>query len=814
MRDEPIAEILVLCYARSARYRNLALFFPFNPSSTFSDFQFPTMIRRFSIIGFAVLALLDGALSQIVTLTGTVRDAATNSPLPSANVRIEGTSKGTVANAMGVYILSLEKDRYTVIYSFIGYRSDTLRVTLDRSMEYSPSLQPTAIQMAEVVVTSEDPAMAIMRKVIEYKKQWMQTLRSYEFEAFTRMVMRRDTAIAMITESYTTGYWQKGDTIREVVRQKRHTENIPGIGNIGVGGSVINFYEDDVPFVGYRFVGPTSPAAFDYYDFKLERTRVRDDKPVYTIRVTPKSRIVPLFTGKIDVVGDIYALIGVDIAPNEAFSIPFVSGLDIHYTQQFALYEGRYWMPMDVRLRGGLEISLAGFSFPRIAVEQSSVLYDYLINRQLPDSIFKKRRVTELPAAQKFDSLFWAQHDVLPLTHEEQHAYKTLDSTQTLDKQFKPSGPLTALSSPVFDFLNYIDLRFDRVEGPFFGLTYSRDSVISNRLEFSGAVGFGFSDRKSKFRLGSSVFLDSSHAVKIGAEGYRGFDNIPDEGYFPAAAITMAALLNKQDYRDYYYATGWRGFLEAKPTRRLSMRLEYRNEDQFDALKQTDFSIFERSKPFRPNPPIREGTMRSLGFDARYGDESVPFGLVAQNFVELELEHSNPGVLSSAFDFTRMTIHGEAKITTYSGRLLFPPALNVKVSAGISGGNLPTQRVFTLESRYDGVGPFGVLRGGNLREFSGDRFVTLSVEHNFRSTPFLILNIPFLYKNSIELITYGTVAQTWTRAPLPFGTTTNGWYSEAGIGISRILSFFRLDFTYRFTQPRGLFVSLGVAQII
>jgi hypothetical protein len=124
------------------------------------------------------------------------------------------------------------------------------------------------------------------------------------------------------------------------------------------------------------------------------------------------------------------------------------------------------------------------------------------------------------------------------------------------------------------------------------------------------------------------------------------------------------------------------------------------------------------------------------------------------------------------------------------------------------------QRIFSLESRYDGVAPLGVLRAGGLKEFTGQRFVELTVEHNFRSTPFLILNIPYLYKNSIELITYGTVAQTWSASPVPFGSTTNGWYSEAGIGISRILTFFRFDFTYRIAQPRGFFVSLGVAQLI
>ena len=772
------------------------------------------MTKRLLLSAFLIPLIAEISASQVVTISGIVRDAVTRTPLPSANVRVLGTSKGTVANAVGVYKLSLDQGDYTVVYSFIGYYSDTLRRSLTRSIEYSPALQPTAIQMAEVVITSEDPAMAIMRKVIEYKKQWSQTLKSYEFEAFTRMVLRRDTAIAMIAESYTTGYWQKGDTLREIVKQKRRTENLPGTGNIAVGGTVVNFYDDDVRFVGYQFVGPTSPDAFDYYDFKLEKTRVRDDKPVYTITVIPKSRILPLFKGKIDVVGDIYALVGVDIEPNEAFTMPLVSELELHYTQQFGLYENKYWMPMDVRLSGSFEIGVPGFNFPRFIAEQASVLYDYRINRQLPDSIFSKPRITELQGAQKFDSLFWAHHDVLPLTNEEQHAYKTLDSTQSLDIQFRPTGAaMTFSAGGSLGFLSYLNIRYNRVEGPFLGLNYSRDSVIS-RLSLNGAAGYGFIDKKPKFTFGGSLFLDAGRRYKMGVEGYREFENIPDERYYPSLVIALGALFTKNDYRDYYYADGWRTFIEAKPLRRLSIRLLYKNEDQSIAVKLTDFSIFDKSKPFRSNPRIVEGTMRSLTIKARYGDEPVPFGLTTQNSAEVEIEHSNPELLASAFDFTRLIFRGEIRINTYSDRLLFPPALNLKLTAGISSGTLPPQRIFALESRYDGVGPMGVLRGGEVKEFTGHRFVALTAEHNFRSTPFLILNIPYLYKNSIELILHGTVAQTWSSSPLPFGATTNGWYSEAGVGISRILSFLRFDFTYRFAQPRGLFVTLGVAQII
>jgi hypothetical protein len=771
------------------------------------------MIPRVATINLLFLIPAIPAFSQVLTLSGTVRDAVTNSPLPAANIRVLETTRGTVANAMGVYRLGLEKDHFTVVYSFIGYRSDTLHISLEQSIEYNPRLQPSAIQMAEVIVTNEDPAIGIMREVIRRKKEWGASLQSYEFDAFTRLVMRFDTAISAITESYTTGYWRQGDTLREVIKQKRKTENLKGGVRVSVGGFIVNFYEDDINFAGFRFVGPTSPEAFDYYDFKLEKTRQRDETPVYTIRITPKSRITPLFKGKLDVIGDTYSLIAVDVSPNEAYTIPFVSRFDLRYTQQFGYYENRYWMPMDIGLSGVVEIGFAGLSLPRIAVEQASVIYDFKINRQLQDSLFKRAHRIELASALKFDSLFWAQHDVLPLTQEEQKAYAVLDSTQTLDKQFKPSGPLAGLGSPIFNYLSYGRIRYNRAEGLYLGLKGSRDSVIAGFSLF-GSAGYGFSDKRGKYSLGLGRYFDSRRRYGLELEGFRGFSNIPDEEYYSPLVIAFAAVGNKSDYRDYYYANGWRGTFQAQPLGQLSLQFEYRSEDERSATITADFSLFDRRKPFRQNPPIVEGMMREARALVHYGDDPVPFGLVTRNFVELELEHSDPGFLASSFDFTRVLFRGEARITTFASRILIPPSLNIELTAGTSSGTLPPQRMFSLESRYDALGPFGVLRAGDVKEFAGDRFLSLSVEHNFRSTPFLFLDIPYLYRNSIELILHGSVAQTWSSSALPFGKTTHGWYSEAGLGISRIMTLFRLDVSYRFMQPRGFFLTIGVAQLL
>ena len=101
-----------------------------------------------------------------------------------------------------------------------------------------------------------------------------------------------------------------------------------------------------------------------------------------------------------------------------------------------------------------------------------------------------------------------------------------------------------------------------------------------------------------------------------------------------------------------------------------------------------------------------------------------------------------------------------------------------------------------------------------MKEFSGHRFNLLSVEHNFRNTPVLMTGIPFLYKSGIELMAQGTFARSWSSSPLPFGRTTNGWYSEAGLGLSRFFGLFRLDYTYRFSDPLNSFVSPGVAQLL
>jgi hypothetical protein len=767
------------------------------------------------ILTVLLVSILPSCFSQTWTIFGNVKDSTTGEALSATSIRVVGTPRGTIANVNGEYRLSLAQGDYALAFIFIGYHTDTIRVSVTRNLEIDMRLTPSPVQLAEVEIVGEDPAVAIMRKVIANKQKWMDTLHTYQFEAFTRETIRKDTAIASIMESYTTGYWQKGDTLREIVKQKRQTQNIPGTENFAAVGGIENFYDDDVQFGAYAFVGPTSHEAFEYYNFTLEKTRHQQGTDIFVIKITPKTRTTPLFRGSICVSDESFALVGVEVSPNEAYSIPFVNNIQLTYSQQFALMENRYWMPVDIRIKGTLEIGVMGLDFPKIGIEASSSIFEYRINEPLPDTIFQKPLLITAKEAERLDSTFWIQHEVLPLTSEEDSAYHKLDSTQTLEKQFKPTGVLATLGDLTNSFLRYIDLRFNRVEGLFVGGTIDQDSSF-HRVKFSASLGYGISDKKPKGHFSAEYFMNENQTTSLTVRLMRSISQMPDKETYAEFALGPSALLYKDDYLDYFYSSGWEVMIRTKPMSQVLTEIGVRSVSERNAFQNSDFSLSNRDRHYRPNPSIKEGMLRSLTTKVRYGNDPVPMNIIATNYAEIEVECSDKSLLPSHSSFVRAGFKTEYHFKTFLRRNMFAPTLTFKIVAGTLNGDLPPQRIFALESPQSGLAGLGSLRGITINEFAGDQHVTFSLEHNIRSIPFLLLNIPFLYKNNIEIITFANCARAWASSSVPiiYNHPTTGWYSEAGIGISRVLGLLRLDITRRFTPPSGWAWTLGIATIL
>ncbi len=747
-------------------------------------------------------------------LTGTVTDSASGDPLPAAHVLIAATTHGTITGSAGQFALRVVEGTHVVVFSMIGYRPDTSIVSVTANTVHNTRLQSAEIVLPEMVVTSEDPAVEILRRAIANKRRWISRLVSYQMEAFTRQVIHRDTSIASVTESYTRGYWQQGDTLREEVLQRRQTANIPQSFNFASVGRLINFNDDEIRFFGYTFVGPTSPDALDYYRVHLLRTRRDRGRDIYEIQLIPRSRTIPLFRGTVHIADESYALMGVDVEPNEAFLIPMVKEKQLRYRQQFALFADDIWLPVDIRINARASIGIIGLTIPPFGFEQTSVITDYIINPQLPDSLFRRPRLVVDSSATHTDSSFWASHQVLPLSSEEQLAYRSIDSTQSLEVQFKPGGMTMSIGGEAGiagSILEFADVAFNRVEGLHLGAQFSRS--LFPVLQARAGIAYGFSDKSGTYAIGGTAFTSPEHTLGLSVDGYHRAETYPDAGAYGALVNSLTSLLYKNDYPDYYRVEGWRASLSASPSRLVSTGITFIDELHSSLPVATDFSLFSRSRAYRPNQPIAEGKMRSLVLSFRYGEAPVPLNLIRHDGMEFAIEYSAPGIAGSSFDFTRYEGATTLSFPTFGRSALFPPTFTFHIAAGTSRGTLPLQRAFSPETASSGLAPFDVLKGMDVKEFGGTAYVALNVEHNFRSLPFLALGIPFLYEKSIELITYGGFAKTWNRSMLPLHQT-GGWYSEAGIGFNRILDLLRVDLTWRFSDPAGFRFTLGVAQIL
>jgi len=261
--------------------------------------------------------------AQLFLVRGKILDKSSNTPLSYANIRIAGTTLGTSSNLSGEFELKLESGKYEIIASYIGYISDTISLELNKDVyDLKFSLKPTEINLPEVVVRpGENPAIEIIRKAIEKRKEREKKINNYEFESFAKGVIRTtdfitsttssigiglgtsDTSQLKITgilESHSKGFFAKPNYYKEIILARKQSSNFPPSVNILTGGRLVqNFYNDDINFFGRKLPGILSDKALDYYYFYIEKFQAINDQKVYQIHIEPNDTLNPGFIGKI-----------------------------------------------------------------------------------------------------------------------------------------------------------------------------------------------------------------------------------------------------------------------------------------------------------------------------------------------------------------------------------------------------------------------------------------------------------------------------------------------------------------------------------
>ncbi len=766
---------------------------------------------------------------------GTVVDARTGEALAAANIRVLDSGRGTIANVEGGWLLRLPAGETTLVFSHIGFLSDTLRVDLQADLTYHARLEPTLIEMPVMWVSAGDIARGVVRRAIEAKETIYEGLESYRFEAFTRRTIMREDSIAGLTEGYNYGYWRTGEPLREELRQYRATENLPDeLSEIQGVLAIVDFSRDDLELAGSRYVGPLHPHAFRYYDYELESIVRQDGIDIYRIALLPRTNLVPLLAGTISIADSTWALVGVEVESAEPIVFPFIDEFVIRWQQNFSRWEQGYWLPADIRLQAGLLVKLGPIRIPRIGLDQTSVIYAYDLNVPIPDSIFAREEpVTELPGSARVDSLFWQRNEVLPLTAREEHAYTRLDSTQTLDRQFSPRGfhletgdQEATLRGEVggavagYLFRN-LDARYTRVEGTFLGLQVDVDSLLTPGLEAGGRGGYALSAGRWWWEgsltgkwggRSPGPNQSGSPPVTVTVDVYDRLARSPEAGFYPGLLNTVTTMLFKDDYFDYHAArgVGLRGevTLAGGYSRPFRLAWQAARERHTSLAVVTNWSVAYPDKASRDNPAVavEDARWTRLGAALTLGQPESPAGVNTARGIRLSGERgSTPD--GGGRSYTSLEGAASYAVPTFTSRFLFSPQLILRAAGGWSRGDRPRELWFGPVNALGFYGPFGSLRGAGHREFAGDRYAVLCAEHNFRNLPLLALGLRCLARTGLEIIAHGAVARSWRGG---IALPANGPYAEAGFGLGRVWDLFRLDLTRRFTAPAGWYLTLAL----
>ena len=242
-------------------------------------------------------------------------------PLAYASVYVKGKETGTFTNPGGRYTLSLPPGNHLLVCRYVGFAGEERPVTIgEKDVTVDFVLKPLEVTLGEVVVKSgEDPAYAIIRNAIRKRTDYRKQPAAFECKVYAKgQLSLRDYPRKFMGQKvdFEDGDTSKrkmiylSETISRYKVQRPNREKVDVISSRVSGQSdgyglsaprFFSFYEDNV-VIGERlnprgFISPIAGNALNYYRYKLEGVYFEDGKMISRIRVTPKRKYEPLFSG-------------------------------------------------------------------------------------------------------------------------------------------------------------------------------------------------------------------------------------------------------------------------------------------------------------------------------------------------------------------------------------------------------------------------------------------------------------------------------------------------------------------------------------
>jgi hypothetical protein len=228
------------------------------------------------------------------------------------------------------------------------------------------------------------------------------------------------------------------------------------------------------------------------------------------------------------------------------------------------------------------------------------------------------------------------------------------------------------------------------------------------------AHNFSLSAGEIGYRVRGELQL-GSRATNIGV-GARSYDVVSSVEPWPLKDFEAgwAAVLLREDYRDWYRRRGWAGYVALRPSRQTTLTLEGRDERHLSKQNEDPFSLFNADTDWRTNPGISDGRYRTVAAELRFDTRNSRSSPTSGVFVTTQIEATRgteitgtvdpnlvcvtapclpPSAADGNLDYTRLF----ADARTYL-RLSRVGRLNLRLAGGgkLGGDDLPLQQRLSL----------------------------------------------------------------------------------------------------------------------
>jgi hypothetical protein len=783
------------------------------------------------------------------SVSGWVKDKLGNA-IPFASVLIKGTTKGTTANAKGFYTLEMESGSYVLVAQHMGHKSLEKHIKVSNtSLEFNFELEEQQYNLKEVVVTSggEDPAYAIIRKAIAMREEHLKEIKKFQCEVYLKgQLQLRDYPKKFMGKAVD---FEDGDTSKKkmiflsesIVKYAVEEPDSKKIDVISskVGGQsdgfgfanpqIISLYENNVSFgrgLNPRgFVSPISNNALNFYKYKFEGTFFENGREISRIKIIPKRKYEPVFSGYINIVEDEWRIQSIQLKLLKEQSMQLIDTLVLE--QLYVPATANVWVIKSQVLYPSGKIF--GFDFWGNFLQ----VYDkFNLNPTFKKKFFDHTILKFEDSANKKTMAYWDSIRPIPLVMDEKKTYRKLDSLEderrnphyldSLDKRrnkFTVMGFLMTGNSisvqkkkSFYGFPPMItSFYYNTVEGGVidFAPYYIKNYKGRKSLTITPDIRYGFANQHLNPNLAVNYNFGKKYLKNIQLAGGSKVFQFNNDAPIKPVFNSFTTLSKEYNYLKIYeadffkisYSTGVGNGVT------ISTDFQFQNRKPLENLSDmTSWKDFP-NRSFTPNYPTEISQSNMMANKASIFTINVSWK-PGSNYIELPDQKISIGSKYPTFTASfAQGINGllGSDVAYSKWHLNITDNLNMKLGGRLNyafgiGGFLNTDKIFIPDYQHF-QGNQIILATPYLSSFQLPAYYQYSNISKFNASAHVEYHLNGLLTNKIP--GFRTLNLFFVTGASALYIKPGTKYYEAYFGIENIFKLFRFDFVQGFEQNGG-----------